>query len=134
MSSQIGEQLATHLRDHLGDGLRTVLLVHDDGVEITYIRDDLEEEYTAETFAEVVETFQLDRPFMSPDSPEVPVGERTAVVHAHENAFVLQFPYSESTTVVASLSQDLGSQLLQFIENCRKVIEHGAEAEGANNE
>jgi hypothetical protein len=123
---QTTKRLTKHLYDIVGDGLRTVVVVQHDDIDIEYLREDLEEKYTMEMFAEVIDEFRFEQPLMSPDVKGKPVGERRAVIHYHKNAFVLQFPRSASETILVSLSRDTGIQLLQFIENCRTILEEGS--------
>lgn len=123
MVQETAQKLTKYLRNRLGDGLRTVVVVQGDGHEIHYLREDLERAYTTETFADVVDTFRFETPFMSPDIDSRPVGKRHAIVNYHENAFVLQFPFSESESLLVSLAPDTGRDLLDFIEQCRRLVE-----------
>jgi hypothetical protein len=124
--AQTSKRLTRHLYDIVGDGLRTVVVVQHDDIDIEYLREDLEEEYTMEMFAEVVDEFRFEQPLKSPTVKGKPVGERQAVIHYHENAFVLQFPQSASETILVSLSRETGVRLLQFIENCRTILKDGS--------
>lgn len=116
------QRATEYVTDRVGDGLRTVVVVEEDGMEIEYLRDDLKREYSEESFADVVDTFRLEQPFMSPDLESRPVGERRAIVHYHENAFVLQFPLSPSESILISLTPESGRNLLSFIEKCHQLI------------
>lgn len=122
MVQEAAERLTTHLRDELGDGLRTVVIVQEDGQEIHYLRNDLRGGYTEHEFAQVVDAFRLDDALIAPEIDDTPVGERRAVVHYHENAFVLQFPFSASESILISINSEAGRHLLQFIEDCRQLV------------
>lgn len=122
MVQNTAEQLTEQLLDRLDGGLRTVVIVKESGHEIAYLREDLRDTYSEETFTEVVDTFRLDQPFMSPGIDDRPVGERRAVVHYHEDAFVLQFPFSDTESILISLARETGRDLLQFIDYCREIV------------
>lgn len=125
MAQDIAKRMTEYLRNRVGDGLRTVVIVQDDSYEIHHLRDDLREGYTEETFTEVIDTFRFEQPFMSPEVASRPVGERRAIVHSHENAFVIQLPFSERDSILISLTPDAGRDLLDFIEKCRQIVHDG---------
>lgn len=122
MSQEVAQKLTEYLQNRVGDGLRTVVVVQDDDSDIRYLRDDLRDGYTGKTFTKVVDTFRLEQPFMSPGVASQPVGERRAIVHYHENAFVIQFPVSETASILISLTRETGRDLLDFIEKCRQIV------------
>jgi hypothetical protein len=100
-------------------------VVQDGGYDTHYLRSDLEAQYRDETFSEVVDMFRLDHPFLNPDVDSNPVGERRAIIHYHERAFIIQFPFSETESILISLSRDAGRDLLHFIEKCRSIVHDG---------
>lgn len=114
------------LRERVGEGLRTVVTVGSDDFEVHYLRDDLAQEYSRETFAAVVDTFRLEQPQLSPGTGTLPVGERRAVVHYHEEAFVVQLPVAADESVLVSLTPDAGRDLLTFLETCRRLVQEAA--------
>jgi len=123
MVEETADRLAEYVYNRVGDGLRTVVVVREDDYEIRYLRDDLKEEYTSDTYREVVDTFRLDDPFLSPELSSKPVGERRALIDYYENACVIQFPYSEEETLLISVSRDAGRALIEFVESCREVVQ-----------
>lgn len=122
MVEDAAKRLTEHVLEKAGDGLRTVIVVSESGYEVSYLREDLQETYSREGFAEVVDAFRLEQPFLSPGLQQQPVGERRALVHYHENACIIQIPYSKSETILISLSQEAGRDLVGFIESCRQVV------------
>ncbi|MDS0261963.1 hypothetical protein NDI56_21380 [Haloarcula sp. S1CR25-12] len=122
MVEQAAEILAEYIYDRIGHGLRTVVIIKNDDFDIHYLNDDLQQEYTKEGYREVVNTFRLQDPFLSPGLEGKPVGERRALVDYHENACIIQFPYSESEIILISISRDAGRDLVEFIESCRQII------------
>lgn len=122
MVRKTAEELTTYLREQVGGGLRTVVIIHGEGHEMHYLRDDLRAEYAKSTFTAVVEAFRLEDAFKNPGIEGTPVGERRAEIQVHENAVVLQFPYSESESILISLGPEVGHDLLQFIGQCRTIV------------
>lgn len=124
MARHAAERVTERLVDEVGNGLRTVVVVRPTGHDVVYLDDGLKRVYTEETFGEVVDTFRLEEPFLSPGIDGRPVGERRAILHYHTNAFVLQFPFSDDETILISVDPDVGRDLLGFIETCRALV-HG---------
>ena len=122
MVEETAELLADYLYDRIGEGLRTVVIIRDDDYEIKYLNDALRQDYTKDTYTEVVDTFRLEEPFLSPGLSGQPIGERRALIDYHENACVIQFPYSEAETILLSVSREAGQDLIEFIESCREIV------------
>lgn len=119
MGHEAARRVTEFLHDRIGTDLRTVVIIREEGHDIHYLREDLQERYDGETYGDVVDTFRLEDPYMSPGIEDRPVGERRGIVHYHEHAFVIQFPVSDGESVLISLSRDSGRNLLQFLETCR---------------
>jgi len=122
MVEETARLLTEYVSDLVGDGLRTVVIVTEDDHTIHYLSDDLQREYTEEAYKEVVDTFRLEDPFLSDDLADTPVGERRALIDYHENACVIQLPFSETETILISVSRDAGRDLVEFIESCREIV------------
>lgn len=122
MVERAAERMTDYLLEEVGDALRTVVIVKPNSIDITHLADRLQQEYTREIFFEVVDSFRLEDPLFSPDIEGHPIGQRRALVHYHEHAFVLQFPYSDAETILISVSTDVGQDLLGFIEHCRQLV------------
>lgn len=118
----VGNRITNYLLDNVGGGLRAVIVVPESGFEIAYLNDRLEESYSMGTLANIVEAFRLDQPFFPPDIDGAPVGERRAVVHYYENAFVLQFPVSSTETILIGVDCEVDRDLLEFIDTCRRLV------------
>lgn len=99
-----------------------MVVVHEDGLNVIHLREDSQREYTTERFAEVVDTFRIEEPLFSPGIEEDPVGERRALLPYHENACVLQLPYSNSVTILVSMGREAGRDLVEFVESCREIL------------
>lgn len=123
MVEDAAQRLTDYVLEKAGDGLRTVIIVHDSGYDVTYLRDDLKKTYTTEGFSKVVDAFRLENPFLDPDLGKQPVGERRALVHYHQNACVIQIPFTATETILVSISQEAGRNLVSFIEACRNIVD-----------
>lgn len=116
-------ELMEFLQSRVGDHLRTVVILREARYDVVYLNDNIRDKYSRESFSDVVDAFRLDKPFLNPGTNQQPLGERKAVVHYHENAFVLQFPFSEDDSILVSLDRETGRDLLEFIEECRRRVE-----------
>jgi|GEM_PF-387928 len=127
MVEETARRLTKYVHDLVGVGLRTVVIVREDDYTIHYLNDDLQEEYSAETYAEVIDTFRLQDPFLSSGLTGTPVGERRALIDYYENACIIQIPYSDTETILISVSRDAGRSLIEFVEACREIVEERSE-------
>lgn len=84
------DALGEWLLDRLGEDLRTVVTVRDDGGEIEYLREDLRAAYDQESYSEVVHAFRESRREPPYDFEDYPLGGQRAVVYHHENGRVVQ--------------------------------------------
>lgn len=105
---QAAQRVTEYLLDKVGDDLRTVTIVGPDDFDVTYLNETLKREYSAESFAAVVDTSRFNQPLFSPDIDGAPVGERRAILHYHEHDFVLQFPFSADETILVSVAREVG--------------------------
>lgn len=122
MVDDAAERVSEFLRDRVGDGLRTIVVVTEDGWRMAYLREDLKAEYDREGYSAVVDTFRLEGQVLAPETEGLPVGERRALVHYHENAFVIQIPFSRTESLLISLNDSAGASLMGFIEAIRDVV------------
>lgn len=122
MVEETVERLTEYVYDRVGDGLRTVVIIREADYEITYLKDTLRQQYTKAEYTQVVDAFRLDDPFLSPGLSGKPIGERRALIDYHENACVIQFPYSETETILLSVSREAGQSLIEFVESCREIV------------
>jgi hypothetical protein len=122
MVESTAETLAKYLKRRIGSGLRTVITVDEHDYEIQYLRGDLKAQYSKQDFSEVVDDVRVGLPFSTPGIESHPIGERRAVVHYYESAFVVQFPFSDTEQILISTTTDAGTDLLNFIEDCRRIV------------
>ena len=117
VTSDSAVRLAEFAHRELGESLRTVVVVTEARFDPLYLREDLAETYTEETFSAVVQAFRA----VPDDSLEgqSPLGERHSVVHYYENAFVFQFDTADRDSVLLSVQSDVGTGLGAFIDDCR---------------
>jgi len=123
MVEEIADLLTEYVYDLVGDGLRTVVIVRDNDHEIRYLKDDLQREYSKEATRRDCRNFPPRKSVsIARTGSSTPVGERRALIDYHENACVIQIPYSESETILISVSRDAGRDLIEFIESCREIV------------
>lgn len=118
MVQSAANRLTEFLQEEIGEALRAVVLLSADGWDAVYLRSDLREAYDEETFGLAVDAFR-DTTLDTPDIEPLPVGARHAAVFYHENAFILQFRYSQPERILVSITPEAGRNLLAFIESCR---------------
>lgn len=120
MSVEATARLAKYAREELGDSLRTIAIIYEDSFEVLYLREDLKDRYTRETYGDIVDVFrEIPAPSWHGEG-ESPLGDRTSVVHCYENAFVFQFNISGCHSVLMSVEPDVGTKLRTFIGDCQE--------------
>lgn len=115
-------QLVEYAREQIGDGLRTVAVLYEDDCETIYLRDDIREAYSADRYQQVAESFrtELNTDIYGTRSSEI--GEKAAIIHSHEGAYVFQFPHNDCHSILLSVEPHVGSQLKSFIEGCQNQL------------
>lgn len=118
--SEAATVLAGYARGRIGDQLRSVFAYDDDEFDLAYLREDLRGEYGPsdfETFRHAV--FESERALGAANRERI--GERIATVHVFENAYALRISVPDHTGgVVASLDFTVGTELHEFVTNCRE--------------
>lgn len=124
------DRIMDFLRERVGEALRTVVILQPDDWTGVYLRDDLREAYDEDTYEAVLDRFRAFSTDPTPD-PIGEIGERRALVHYHEEAFVVQLPFEDEASILVSVDADVGRELLTFIEQCREQLyADGAEPAG----
>lgn len=99
MPRETGAQLAKFAKSRIGDALRTVVVVHETDREVIYLREDLREQYSAERYESVTESFRIDMDRVLDGSGDYPLGAKSVIIHCHETATC-----SSSLTMAATVS------------------------------
>lgn len=123
MAKNAARRLKRYVQEKCGDDLRTVVLITEDGWDGIYLRDDLKEEYTESVYGETVELFRPMADTESSSDLTLPLGTRHAAIFHHEKAFVMRFRYSWNEHILVSISPDAGHELLDFLGDCRTIIQ-----------
>ncbi|WP_136717942.1 hypothetical protein [Halorientalis salina] len=123
MVRDTARRVTDHVLDQVGDELRTTAVLTPDDWEVVYLRDDLSEQYAPDEYEQALTAFRATTEVDQPAVETLPIGERRAVVHYHEHAFVLQFPYQPGKTVIVSVEPAVGSSLGSFIDECRELVD-----------
>lgn len=123
MAKDAARRLKRYVEESVGDDLRTVVLITEDGWDGIYLRDDLKEEYTETVYGETVELFRPTEDTRFSSDLSLPLGTRHAAIFHHEEAFVMRFRYSWDEHILVSVSTGAGNDLLEFLGDCRTIIQ-----------
>jgi len=121
MIEDAAHRITTYLREQIDDGLRTVVVLRPDRWAGIYLRSDLQETYDGGSYEDVLDTFRDGETFAFDDEIGE-IGQRRALVHYYEEAFVFLFPFDDDEVILVSVEADAGRELLMFIETCRRQI------------
>ena len=102
--------------------LRTVTVIYEDDSEVIYLREDLEQRYSAQEYESIVDVFRTDMGFDATGPSGAPLGSKESIIHYHEDGFVFQFNHEDCHSILLSVDPEGGSQLQAFITECRKRI------------
>lgn len=122
MPRDTGNVLLDFALERVGQLLRTVAVIYEDDCEVIYLREDLEQRYSAREYESVVDTFRTEMRFDAAGPSGAPLGSKESIIHYHEDGFVFQFNHDDCHSILLSVDPDVGSQLQTFITECRKRI------------
>ncbi len=123
MLEERAKRLAKFCRSRVGEKLRSVTVYRPEGTTRIYSDDELRERYTeAQLSALVQSAIDLNATLHQTDIEATPLGRPRAGVYSFEEAFVIQWPWDETTGVVATFDADVGSSLAGFLTECRAVL------------
>lgn len=123
MAKEAARRLKRYVQEVVGDDLRTVVLLTEEGWDGIYLRDDLKAEYTKTVYGETVELFRPTEDRNSSSDLTLPLGTRHASIFHHEKAFVMRFRYSWEEHILVSISPEAGHNLLDFLGDSRTIIQ-----------
>jgi hypothetical protein len=122
MSPDAGDRLAEYALAEVGDEVRTVAILYEDGCEVIYIREDLRESYSPAEYKRLAGSFRIDMREDQHDEEDAPIGPKRSLIHYHGDAYVFQFPHEECHSVLLSVAPSVGSRLRSFISDCEERI------------
>ena len=124
MLEEGAKRLAKFCRNQVGEKLRSVTVYRPQGTTRIYSDDELREQYTEAQLSTLVESaIELNATLHQTDIEATPLGRPQAGVYSFEEAFVIQWPWDETTGVVATFDADVGSSLAGFLTECRAVLD-----------
>ena len=126
MVAEAVEELHEWLLDRLGDELRTVATVREDGGEVHYLREDLRSLYDRTSYSEVVHAFRESQREPPYDFEAYPLGARRAVVHHHEHARVVGLPLADDAAVALSVEPAAGPADHELVAAVQKRLDSPA--------
>jgi len=111
------ERLAEWAEHRIGGGLRVVGYHTDDDYDLTYLRDDLDDGYTATDRANLIGTIrELNGDVQEFDTR---LGTARESLYVLETSLVAQFHFQGEGAVFMSVDFDVGRNFVSFIEECR---------------
>jgi hypothetical protein len=122
MPTETGAELIEYAQNQVGDALRTVAILYEEGFEVVYLRDDLSKNYDPTQYKEIAASFRIDLKEDLHQSSESLIGEKISTIHYHENAYVFQFLHEDCHSLLLSVEPDVGERLQYFIEGCEDRI------------
>lgn len=123
MAKEAARRLKQYVKGVIGDGLRTVVLITQDGLDGIYLRDDLKEEYSEPLYSDTVGMFRTTEETDFLNDISSPLGIRHATVFYPENAFVFRFRYSWDEHILVGIDPETGRELLEFIGDCQTIVQ-----------
>lgn len=115
MSTEKARKLATHLREEAGSNLRSV--VYFDGLEheIVYVRDDVDDRYSEDDIASVVESLLAESVRREQLEDLYVHGDLNCTVQAFDDALELHFPHDDLSGTAIAFDPEAGSELNELI-------------------
>jgi hypothetical protein len=118
------EQLTSFCRDQLGDEVRAVGSVHGGQVDPVYMRDDLEQRYTAAELDGLRDAAtETAAALHGLNTYHTSLGQSHAGLFAFEDAFMLLIPCGDDEEAVyVSLERSVSEDLSAFIKRCNDEL------------
>jgi len=89
---------------------------------MVYLNDRLKEQYNAEQYKQVVNSFRIEFGEAFHNTSDSGIGPKNCLIHSHEHAYVFQFPHENCHSILLSVEPEVGSDLRAFIDRCRKQL------------
>lgn len=121
MPRETSNRLVEFALDHIDDALRAVVVLYETDHDVIYLREDLDDNYTPTRFESVVDSFRIEG-ICDQETAGTLIGEKQAVIHHHDEAFVFQFPHLDCHSILLSVEPEVGSQLRAFVNECQERI------------
>lgn len=118
--SNPAKRLAEYCQNRLGDNLRAVGHHSGASFEITYLREDLEEEATTELMDHFIESSRALQQSVS--KLKRYMGPPEASLHMLEEGFLIQFHSPEGEVIFLVMERDIGRHLTGFINDCQDAM------------
>lgn len=123
MSQEHADRLVKYCQQRTGAQVRSIIRYTKSDHEVSYLRDDLKEEYSRMRLTSVVKIGRkIHRIRSNRETDGTPLGRPEASIRIYENAIVLQLPVGKHRGVLATFDRSVGSNLLGFIEGCQDHV------------
>lgn len=123
MSPAAQRELCAHLRDQIGDALRSVSYYDADTEQVVYVRDDVSSELSGDQ-AERIVRFLRNRTDIQQAYDEL--GREAALrcnVHCWEDRIGLHFPHGPESGTLVAVDPIVARELHVFVGQCRDILD-----------
>lgn len=110
------KSLQDELQNRIGDQFRGMVKYDSTGLQIEYLRDDLEEQRLESHFDRMIQRIKPEA--TSAEQNAFPLGELHATLRYFDDAIVLHLPTSRRGGVIVSLDPDVARQFNSFVNSC----------------
>lgn len=129
MASRLASRLEEFFREETGGNLRSILKYEMDDRELTYIRDDVAEQYSEEELKDAIDDSRME-------SLSAPMyegiysedhGEITCLVKCFENVLEMNFVLDDGIGAVVALDSEALDVQYGLVGRARKIVEEERE-------
>jgi hypothetical protein len=119
------DRLVAHLTRRAGDCLRIVGRYTPDDYELAYVRDDVREQHSVESFEAVVDDLREQATRQGSAESTYRLGDRTCTMQVFSEGLVLNFADADTERAAGTalaLDPDAATRLTGFVEECQQRI------------
>lgn len=109
------------LLDRAGDAVRSVVRYDVDDSEVLFIRDDVDEGYSAVEIEMVIAALRREGERAERQEHVHAHGKLNCIVRAFDDGLEMHFPYGDAEGVAVALEPQAAKQLYGFVDDC---LEH----------
>lgn len=124
MSTALVSRLRDYFEEKTNDGLRSIARYDQDGFEVDYIRDDVEELYHEEELADAIDESRFET-FYAPIYERVFAedhGELTCMVTCFENVLEMNFVIADGVGVAVGLDMEALTESSGIVGEARRIL------------
>lgn len=123
MASRNLAELTKFCKDRGGGTLRIAFTYTEDGGEVLYAREDIEEIHRHDGFEPLRRAAWNVHETVLAETPHIEtMGDYRVTVHTFDDAFVMQFRESPEEGVAVSFDREIGRNLHEFLLECEEYL------------